>query len=169
MFTKATFLSVAEEQRPRNYLTCCWIFRLIYAFSTPTTLLPLHFTLSLASPSPSLTPRPLSPPSLSHSSIYPSLSLLHLPLSLTSSSFSHFLSLTPPSCIINSHHLPTPILSIFSLFVSLILSFLYPSHSSISLPLSLSQLPNPKISIYNRRRPGNRYWSCSSKNARLLN
>ena len=96
--------------RPRNYLSCCcsWIFRLIYALSTPTTLLPLHFP-----PLSSLLPPPLTP---------------HLPLSL---------SLTPPSCIINSHHLATPILSTFSLFISLILSFLYPSPFSQSLNINI--------------------------------
>ena len=137
MFKKATFLSVAEEQRPRNYLTCCWIFRLIYAFSTPTTLLPLHFALSLASPSPSLTPRPLSPPSLSHSSIYPSLSLLHLPLSLTSSSFSHsslmHYQLPPPSYPHIVYFLP---FCIFNFIISLSLSLF---HFPTSLPL-----PTPK-------------------------
>ena len=102
--------------RPRNYLSCCcsWIFRLIYALSTPTTLLPLHFP-----PLSSLLPPPLTP---------------HLPLSL---------SLTPPSCIINSHHLATP-----SFSPSLLTS---PSPSDTSpTPLSLShsslmhyQLPPP--------------------------
>ena len=34
------FLSAAEGQRPSNYLSCCsWIFRLIYALSTSTTVL----------------------------------------------------------------------------------------------------------------------------------
>ena len=33
-------LSAAKVQRPRNYLSCCsWIFHLIYALSTPTTML----------------------------------------------------------------------------------------------------------------------------------
>ena len=36
----------AKDQRPRNYLSCCsssscWIFCLIYALSTPSTILPL--------------------------------------------------------------------------------------------------------------------------------
>ena len=37
-------LSAAEGQRP-NYSSCCccWIFRLIYALSTPTTVLPPNF------------------------------------------------------------------------------------------------------------------------------
>ena len=38
------FLSAAEGQRPKNYLSCCcWIFRLIYALSTSTTMLPPIF------------------------------------------------------------------------------------------------------------------------------
>ena len=40
------FLSGAEGQRPRNYsscCSCCWIFHLIYAFSTSTTMLPPIF------------------------------------------------------------------------------------------------------------------------------
>ena len=37
-------MSAAEGQRPRNYSSCCsWIFRLIYALSTSTTLLPQFF------------------------------------------------------------------------------------------------------------------------------
>ena len=38
-------LSAAKGQRPRNYLSCscCWIFHLIYALSTSTTVLPLIF------------------------------------------------------------------------------------------------------------------------------
>ena len=37
-------LSAAEGQRPRNYSSCCsWIFRLIYALSTSTTVLPSIF------------------------------------------------------------------------------------------------------------------------------
>ena len=43
-------LSVGEYQRPRNYSRCCccccfscWIFHLIYAISTPTTVLPPFF------------------------------------------------------------------------------------------------------------------------------
>ena len=38
----STLLSAAEGQRPRNYLSCCscWIFRLVYALSSPTTVLP---------------------------------------------------------------------------------------------------------------------------------
>ena len=34
------FLSVAKGQRPRNYLCCCccWIFHLIYALETSTTM-----------------------------------------------------------------------------------------------------------------------------------
>ena len=47
------FLSGAEGQRPRNYLSChsssySWIFCLIYALSTSTNLLPLHFSHSLS-------------------------------------------------------------------------------------------------------------------------
>ena len=58
---------MAEGQRPRNYLSCCcsWIFRLIYALSTSTTLPPLHFHLYLLPLSPSLlslTPPFLLPP-----------------------------------------------------------------------------------------------------------
>ena len=52
-------LSAVEGQRPRNYVSCCWIIHLIYALSTSATLLPLHFSLShfsLPSPSP---PSPL--------------------------------------------------------------------------------------------------------------
>ena len=36
-------MSAGEGQRPRNYLSCsssCWIFHLIYALSTSTTMLP---------------------------------------------------------------------------------------------------------------------------------
>ena len=62
-----------KGQRPRNYLSCCsWIYCLINALSTPTTLLLLHFPLTLTPPSPSQ----------SHSSSY--VSLYHnisLPLS----------------------------------------------------------------------------------------
>ena len=39
-------LSAAECQRPSNYSSCCccsWIFRLIYALSTSTTVLPPIF------------------------------------------------------------------------------------------------------------------------------
>ena len=39
-------LSAAEGQRPRNYSSCCccsWIFCLIYALSTSTTVLPPIF------------------------------------------------------------------------------------------------------------------------------
>ena len=41
----ANFLSAAEGQRPGNYSSCCcsWIFRLIYALSTSTTVLPPIF------------------------------------------------------------------------------------------------------------------------------
>ena len=45
----ASFLSAAEGQRPSNYSSCCyscccsWIFRLIYALSTYTTVLPPIF------------------------------------------------------------------------------------------------------------------------------
>ena len=42
-----TILPAVEGQRPRNYLSCyfccCWIFHLIYALSTSTTVLPLFF------------------------------------------------------------------------------------------------------------------------------
>ena len=46
---KMQFLSPAEGQRPRNYLSCCCslIFRLIYASSTPTTMLPPFFKIFL--------------------------------------------------------------------------------------------------------------------------
>ena len=39
------FLSAAEGQRPRNYSSCCcsWIFRLVYALLTSTTVLPPFF------------------------------------------------------------------------------------------------------------------------------
>ena len=38
------FLSAAEGQRPCNYSSCCsWIFRLVYALSTSTTVLPPFF------------------------------------------------------------------------------------------------------------------------------
>ena len=40
--------SAADGRRPRNYLSCCctcWIFRLVYALSTPTTVLPVFFIL----------------------------------------------------------------------------------------------------------------------------
>ena len=38
-------LFAAEGQRPRNYWSCgsCWIFHLIFALSTPTTVLPPIF------------------------------------------------------------------------------------------------------------------------------
>ena len=36
-------LSAAEGQRPRNFLSCSWIFCLIYALSISTTMLPLDF------------------------------------------------------------------------------------------------------------------------------
>ena len=76
------FLSAAEGQRPRNYLSCCsWIFRLIYALSTSTSLtlplflsspslsqFPVFTSLSLATPCLSLTTPCLSP-SLSHYSL----------------------------------------------------------------------------------------------------
>ena len=40
-------LSAAEGQRPRNYSSCCcsWIFCLIYALSTSTTVLPPFFNI----------------------------------------------------------------------------------------------------------------------------
>ena len=42
-----TILPAFEGHRPRNYLSCyfccCWIFHLIYALSTSTTVLPLFF------------------------------------------------------------------------------------------------------------------------------
>ena len=43
--TKYIFLSAAEGQRPSNYSSCrcSWIFRLIYALSTSTTVLPPIF------------------------------------------------------------------------------------------------------------------------------
>ena len=45
--TGHTFLSVAEG-RPRNYLSCCWIFCLIYALSTsPTMLPPIYLSSSI--------------------------------------------------------------------------------------------------------------------------
>ena len=67
------FLSAAEGQSPRNYLSSCsWI----YALSTSTTVLPRIFSLYLL-PSLSLLPPPLSL-SISHSL---------LPLSIPPSSF----------------------------------------------------------------------------------
>ena len=36
---KAELLSAAKGQRPRNYLSCCWIVRLVNALSTHTTVL----------------------------------------------------------------------------------------------------------------------------------
>ena len=49
-FLKITFLSAAEGQRPRNYSSCCcaWIFCLIYALSTSTTMLPPIFCITLS-------------------------------------------------------------------------------------------------------------------------
>ena len=43
--TSNLLLSAAEGQRPRNYSSCCcsWIFCLIYALSTSTTMLPPIF------------------------------------------------------------------------------------------------------------------------------
>ena len=42
------FLSAAECQRPSNYSSCCsWIFCLIYALSTSTTMLPPIFFKSI--------------------------------------------------------------------------------------------------------------------------
>ena len=75
------FLSAAEGQRPRNYLSCCsWIFRLIYALSTSTSLtLPLF----------------LSSPSLSQFPVFTSLSRYSLSLSHYSLSLSLSLSLLP--------------------------------------------------------------------------
>ena len=42
---KTLLLSAAEGQRPRNYSSCCcsWIFRLVYALLTSTTVLPPFF------------------------------------------------------------------------------------------------------------------------------
>ena len=48
-----------KGKRPRNYLSSCpWIFHLIYTLSTSTTLLSLHFLLSMSLLPPllSLTP-----------------------------------------------------------------------------------------------------------------
>ena len=79
-------LSAAEGQRPRNYSSCCcWIFHLIYALSTPTTVLPLIFPYVSHPLSHSSFPLSHSSFPLSHSSLSltpPSLSLLHLPSSL---------------------------------------------------------------------------------------
>ena len=97
-------LSVAEGQRPRNYLSCCcsyslcsWIFYLIYAFSTPHTLKPLHFFLSLLLLSLSL-PYISLPLSVSHY-LYLSLSL-----SLSYSSISQSLNVN-----IQSPHIREPV------------------------------------------------------------
>ena len=48
--TSASFLSAAEGQRPKNYssccCSCCWIFWLIYALSTSTTVLhPIYHSI----------------------------------------------------------------------------------------------------------------------------
>ena len=42
---RRALLSAAEGQRPSNYSSCCcsWIFRLVYALSTSTTVLPPFF------------------------------------------------------------------------------------------------------------------------------
>ena len=111
----------------------------IFLISPSLSLTPFsHLFLSLLLSQLSL---PLTSPSLSHSPSY--VSLNHYTSIPPSSYLSLPLSLTPPSCIINSHHLATRKLSIYSLFISLNLSFLYPSHSSISLPLSSLPIPNP--------------------------
>ena len=102
----------AKDQRPRNYLSCCsssscWIFCLIYALSTPSTILPLlsispsslslsflslwFLSLSLSlpilmsyDPFPTLTSHSLSPRSLCCSSLLPAFiaPLSHIYLSL---------------------------------------------------------------------------------------
>ena len=95
----------------------------------------------------SLSPFPISntPPSLSHSSLICNkiLSQKQLYLSLTSPSLTLPYSF-PLLCITislylspSSLHLAIPNLSIHSLIISLILSFLYPSHSSISLNINI--------------------------------
>ena len=112
------FLSAAESQRPRNYLSCCcsWIFCLIYALSTSTTLTPpSFFSLSL-----------LAPLSLSHSSL--SISLSHSSNSLLPLSHSA-LSHCSPSLFLSS-----PSLSLLS-FYSLLPLILLPL--PISLPMSI--------------------------------
>ena len=138
------FLSAAEGQRPRNYLSCCcsWIFCLIYALSTPTTLLPQniiisynHSTLSLFSIILSITPSIYLSLYLFKSiylSLYQSL-YLSITLSIIISIYHHIY----PSIIIsvylfiNSHHHAIPLFFPLSLTSpSLSLS---PFHSSIFL------------------------------------
>ena len=116
------FLSAAEGQRPRNYLSCCscyssWIFHLMYALSTSITLLPLHFSLSLRHTSLFLTP---PSPSLSthlclstnvylpvstylHQHTYLSIST-HLPIYFNTPTY---LYQHTYQCMSTYHHLPT--------------------------------------------------------------
>ena len=55
-FVRWFLLSAADGQRPRNYSSCCccsWIFHLIYALSTSTTMLPPIFYKYFKSINPS--------------------------------------------------------------------------------------------------------------------
>ena len=110
-----------------NNLSCCpWIFHLIYALSTPTTLLTLHFSLYLTSPH------------VYHFIIISSLSL-----------FPHVLStrttVLPPNCLTSPFY-------IFSFITSLSLSLLpIPKYQYITVAdpgAGIDLVPNIKPSFY---------------------
>ena len=153
------FLSAAESQRPRNYLSCCcsWIFCLIYALSTSTTLTPpSFFSLSLLAPL-SLTPHSLSlslpPHTLSSLSLTPLLltapplsfsppPLSHSSLSIHSSLTYSSLSLSPYLCLFTYAFSPMFILPASTfLLMSIYLptsTYLYQHTYHVYLPLDVN-------------------------------
>ena len=127
----------AKDQRPRNYLSCCsssscWIFCLIYALSTPSTILPL---LSI------------SPSSLSLSF----LSLWFLSLSLSPSPSLFLCLMTPSQLWLHTLYLLAPFVAPLSSLPLLLLSLTSIYHYFY---LSIYQL------ILYRRKPRSRYRSC---------
>ena len=115
-------LSAVEGQRPRNYVSCCWIIHLIYALSTSATLLPLHFSLSHFSlPSP---PSPLP---------------IYLPMSI----YLCLLTYEYPTCIYRPTYINIPIYINTPTFVYLPMCvylpiYVYPASSTyINIPTYL--------------------------------